>query len=149
MYMYTYVAAASRPPTTAAAPAASRQPLRAHQIPRHTSTNTSKARPVSHIGVPTNVTHTGHAKTEQEAKELIERLLAAGSPGATAAAAQLPAPLLPQPSPPTHSPAGGQYDASPTNMSGQPARRAPPFPIALRRATARRRPKLTTARTFL
>ena len=106
-----FVAAASRPPSTAAAPAASRQPLRAHQIPRHTSTNTSKARPVSHIGVPTNVTHTGHAKTEQEAKELIERLLAASSPGATAAAAQLPAPLLPQPSPPTHSPAGGQYDA--------------------------------------
>ena len=113
-----FVAAASRPPSTAAAPAASRQPLRAHQIPRHTSTTSSKARPVSHIGVPTNVTHTGHAKTEQEAKELIERLLAASSPGA-AAAAQLPAPLLPQPSPPTHSPAGGQYTCSDAKQASE------------------------------
>ena len=31
---------------------------------------------ISHIGLPTNVTHTGHAKSEEEAQKLIETLLA-------------------------------------------------------------------------
>ncbi len=45
---------------------------------------------ISSIGLPTNVSHTGHASSEEEAKKLIEQLMSGGG-------SDLPAPMLPSP----------------------------------------------------
>ena len=49
---------------------------------------------ISRIGLPTQVAHTGHAKTEEEAKKLIEQLMLGGG---SADQADLPQPMAPSP----------------------------------------------------
>ena len=49
---------------------------------------------ISRIGLPTQVAHTGHAKTEEEAKKLIEQLML-GSGNVDQAG--LPQPMAPSP----------------------------------------------------
>ena len=49
---------------------------------------------ISHIGLPTNVSHMSHAATPEEAEKLIQQLMASGP-----ASSSLPPPLLPQKSP--------------------------------------------------
>ena len=49
---------------------------------------------ISRIGLPTQVAHKGHAKTEEEAKKLIEQLMLGGG---SADQAGLPQPMAPSP----------------------------------------------------
>lgn len=69
--------------------AAPRQPMRPHMVPGAKKFAPQKV--IAHIGMPTNVTHTGHAKTAEEAQKLIEKLMAGGL------SADLPAPMQPAP----------------------------------------------------
>lgn len=47
---------------------------------------------ITNIGLPTNVTHLGHAKSPEEAAAIIEKLL---QPGGSDLKGTLPAPLKP------------------------------------------------------
>ena len=49
---------------------------------------------ISRIGLPTQVAHTGHAKTEEEAKKLIEQLMLGGG---SVEQTGLPQPMAPSP----------------------------------------------------
>ena len=49
---------------------------------------------ISRIGLPTQVAHTGHARTEEEAKKLIEQLMLGGG---SADQDGLPQPMAPSP----------------------------------------------------
>ena len=94
--------------------------------------------------MPTNVTHTGHARTEEEAKALIEKLLSAGGGGnaesGAGAGANLPAPLLPsQPAVAGGTVAAANPVASPpmgvtTNKGGVEMRATSTSPKAMPRA---------------
>ncbi|XP_012937640.1 synaptojanin-1 [Aplysia californica] len=85
----------------AAAPTKMRQPLRPAPSEK-AKIKKPASKPIGQIGLPTNVTHHGHASSIEEAQALIEKLMAvpndegaSGSSDDSGAAVSLPPPLAP------------------------------------------------------